>query len=74
MKRLQILILLSTAVFFSFASVWGQDISEGCMYFLVFDPACEGGHAYSHCTEINEDSGYIEYTLYDDGCAYVVTA
>ena len=50
-------------------------LAEDCEYYVVPDPGCGPGglHAWSMCQSVNEEGGYLEIHVYDDGCSYVVT-
>ena len=53
----------------------GIALAEDCDHYVVADSNCAGGlHAWSVCESVNVESGYLEITIYDDGCPYVVNA
>lgn len=72
MKVTKTVLLIGLAAFLSVAGAFGTEVCD--YYFIEEVDECPGGYAFSVCTEVNPETGSVTTRVYDDGCAYVVTA
>lgn len=75
-RQKQSLSFLSSVAVLALTLAAGSALAIDCDSGSIPDPSCgqDGVHTYTVCEEPIQSCGCLEITIYDDGCAYNVTA